>query len=196
MRTVRRRDVALTALVAAGAVTGLTACSPPRHPPRHRSGDRTAPPSSAELAPPQAPPMPHHPTQDPGETPHPSGVVLRIGVGDSIEAVEARLGPPMSRRPLRNDDPARMGAAVVEYGVTEPVLRFVNETPPAGGPARFVLVVTDPEGRILRVLRNPNAPGPEGMRTLRGPAGTAQAVLIPEDARRVAPSDDAGDQNR
>ncbi|MBB4285057.1 hypothetical protein [Roseospira goensis] len=115
----------------------------------------------------------------------------RFAVGDSIAAVRAALGPPTVSRDLDNDSPWTMGASVVEYGFADPVLRLEGE--PGGAtapPARAVQFVVDPGGRVLRLLRNPNAPGPESRRTLRGPAGPAHAVLVPPGATPLPPFPD------
>jgi hypothetical protein len=121
--------------------------------------------------------------------------ILRVVPGDALSAVESRLGPPTVRRGLDNNEPWSMGAQMVEYGFPDPVLTFEGETGAAGQPGQSVQFVVDPNGRILRLMRNPNAPGPEGLRTLRGPVSLAQAVRIPADATPLPPRDaDVGDR--
>lgn len=122
--------------------------------------------------------------------------MIRVVPGEPVEDLERRFGPATVRRDLDNAEPWRLGAEVVEFGFAAPVLMFEGEPGAAGQPGQSVQFVVDPAGRILRLMRNPNAPGPEGMRTLRGPAGLAQAVRIPADATPLPPSGDTEDEKR
>ncbi|GHD39041.1 hypothetical protein GCM10017083_00460 [Thalassobaculum fulvum] len=111
---------------------------------------------------------------------------ITISVGDPVSTLEARLGPPDEARTLKNDAPATMGAAVVEYAFKDDVATLA-----AGGtaiPARAVQFVLDGNGKVLRILANPNAFSRSTPRLQRGTPVLADSATLPTDpALRAAP---------
>jgi len=93
----------------------------------------------------------------------------------------------MARRPLKNDQPWVMGAAILDYAFTEPVIRFLDRDGREVARGQALHIVVDPDDRVLRLVPDPNnRPGILGLaqgQTLRGSAVLPHAAEIPESAR-------------
>lgn len=105
--------------------------------------------------------------------------VVRIAPGTASVTLEQALGAPTARRPLKNDQPSLMGAAVIDYAFTDPVIRFLDRDGGEVARGRALQIVVDPDGRVLRLVPDPNTPGPAGTRTLRGSPVLPHAAEIP-----------------
>ena len=117
----------------------------------------------------------HHPDHDPD---HP----YRLGVGDSVAGTPDVLGTPSERRRLKGESPG-MGVEVWEYAFTDPVAELELPDGTRHNVSNVMLVI-DGNGRLLRVVENPNPPGPADQRMLRGsPGGPGVAALFPPNAR-------------
>ncbi len=107
------------------------------------------------------------------------GPMIRIAPGTASETLEQALGAPTARRPLKNDQPSLMGAAVIDYAFTDPVIRFLDRDGGEVARGRALQIVVDPGGRVLRLALDPNTPGPAGTRTLRASPVLPHAAEIP-----------------
>jgi hypothetical protein len=102
---------------------------------------------------------------------------LTVSVGDSAGPLRAALGAPSAERQLTNDAPNTMGAELIEYAFAREAAQLVAADGSAT-PARNVQFVLNKQGRVLRILENPNAFGAAGQRQQLGSAGPLPVAVI------------------
>jgi hypothetical protein len=89
---------------------------------------------------------------------HPQSLTIQPGM--TLAEIATVLGAPSLSRPLRNDSPDSMGAAVHEYAFATPLVIVTDR---AGNRHKIanLEVITDSAQRIIRLAENPN-PFPSG----------------------------------
>jgi len=113
--------------------------------------------------------------------------MIRIGPGANGTDLITALGPPTNRRALKNDQPGVMGATVLDYVFSAPVIRFLDKSGSILVEGAAMQVVLDQSDTVLRVVMDPNRPGPSGSRTQLGARILPCAAEVPVGAVPLHP---------
>ncbi|MGO1120139.1 hypothetical protein ACTL6U_15640 [Rhodovibrionaceae bacterium A322] len=108
--------------------------------------------------------------------PQDQGVTIKVG--SALADVVSQLGEASSQKILKNDSPDVMGALVSEYAF-EDALVEIRDSQGNSHTIANLLLVTDTQGKIIRLAVNPNPFGPEETRSQRGVTYSVLEAEIP-----------------